>query len=279
MITFVPAGGLANRMKSIAAAIRLAQVTQSKLDIIWFQDWGLGCRFDQLFQALSISNIRLREATLSDKIMRDIPRNHNLYIPKIFERFSYDACLDRLAASKCYYNNFDFIKWSMGRNVWLASELYFLEKKVPDDTFDIYKPIIKLQKRINQMKERFGDRAVGVHIRRTDHIRSIQNSPTYLFIERMQQEPSDTMFYLATDSEEVKKELRDVFGNRIVTSPDKAMRGNLKGMENALVEMYLLAATRQILGSFNSTYSMTAASIGRIPIEIIEKKDSQRSDV
>ena len=89
----------------------------------------------------------------------------------------------------------------------------------------------------------------------------------------MQQEPTDVKFYLATDSEEVKEEMRYIFGNRIITSPNKATRGNLEGMEDALVEMYLLATTDRILGSSCSTYSMTAASIGRVPLEIIEKKN------
>ena len=62
MITFVPAGGLGNRMKSIAAAIRLAQAVDDELEVIWFQDWGLGCRFDQLFKPLGIDRVTLRSS-------------------------------------------------------------------------------------------------------------------------------------------------------------------------------------------------------------------------
>lgn len=272
MITFIPAGGLGNRMKSMAAAIRLAQATQSHLDIIWFQDWGLGCRFDQLFQPLDIAHTQLREATWLDKVVHDIPRKRNLYIPKIFEHCLYDDCLDRIDASKAYYNDFDFTAWCKGKKVWLASDVYFIAKEIPEDSFDIFHPIRHLQERINQTKESFATHTIGVHIRRTDNVRSIQNSPTHLFIERMQQEHDDVKFYLATDSEEVKQEMRRIFGNRIITSPNQAARGNVEGMEDALVEMYLLAATDRILGSSCSTYSMTAASIGRTPLETIEKK-------
>ena len=272
MITFIPAGGLGNRMKSMAAAIKMAQATQSNIDIIWFQDWGLGCRFDQLFLPLELPKVQLREATFIDKLTRDIPRKHNFFLPKLFESIHYDACLDRIATSKAYYNEFDFIQWSKGRNVWLASDVYFISKEIPDDSFDIYHPIPKLQERIDQAKSRFAPRTVGVHVRRTDNTRSIQNSPTHLFIERMKQEPDTTAFYLATDAEEVKTEMREIFGDRIIASPNKAMRGNLEGMEDALVEMYLLAATQRILGSSCSTYSMTAAAIGRTPLEMIEKK-------
>ena len=91
MITFIPAGGLGNRMKSMAAAIKMAQATQTNIDIIWFQDWGLGCRFDQLFLPLELPKVQLREASFIDKLTRDIPRKHNFFLPKLFESIHYDA--------------------------------------------------------------------------------------------------------------------------------------------------------------------------------------------
>lgn len=49
-ITFVPVGGLANRMRSIASVITLAQQTKSYVNIIWFQDWALHAPFHKLFE-------------------------------------------------------------------------------------------------------------------------------------------------------------------------------------------------------------------------------------
>lgn len=40
MITLVPVGGLANRMKAIDAAIALAQKVSTELRIIWYKDQG-----------------------------------------------------------------------------------------------------------------------------------------------------------------------------------------------------------------------------------------------
>ena len=99
MITFIPAGGLGNRMKSMAAAIKLAQATQTNLDIIWFQDWGLGCKFCELFLPLQVPNVKLREANWFDKLTRDIPRRRNLYIPKLFEQWQYANQQNH----ECYY--------------------------------------------------------------------------------------------------------------------------------------------------------------------------------
>ena len=41
-------------------------------------------------------------------------------------------------------------------------------------------------------------------------------------------------------------------------------------LDNALVEMYSLAATSRIIGTVASTYSMTAAAIGKIQLEVLE---------
>ena len=49
-ITFVPVGGLANRMRAVASAVMLAGKTKSELSIIWFQDWALNAPFYQLFK-------------------------------------------------------------------------------------------------------------------------------------------------------------------------------------------------------------------------------------
>ena len=44
-ITFVPVGGLANRMRAVASAVTLAAKTDSELSIVWFQDWALNAPF------------------------------------------------------------------------------------------------------------------------------------------------------------------------------------------------------------------------------------------
>jgi hypothetical protein len=66
MITLVPVGGLANRMKAIDSAIALAREVNTGLQIIWYKDQGLNCRFDELFQQIHVDNIRLKEASFLD---------------------------------------------------------------------------------------------------------------------------------------------------------------------------------------------------------------------
>lgn len=271
-ITFVPAGGLGNRMKAMSAAMLLAQRCGSALDILWFQDWGLGCRFSQLFEPLEVENVSLRSPRLTDYVLFDRPRNKNFYLPLLFERLLFRKCMGERRATEAMERGFDFVNWAKGHRVWLSSHVYFMSKTVPDDAFDMFHPIAPLLQRVEEQARCCGDHAVGVHIRRTDNERSVMESPTEAFVQRMRQFPESVRFYLATDDESVKDELRKAFPQRIITSSEKAERGSVKGMQDALVEMYTLSKCSLILGSVASTFSMTAAAIGRVPLEIIKKQ-------
>lgn len=273
-IVFVPAGGLGNRMKAIAAAVRLARESHSRLTVLWFEDWGLGCRFDQLFCSIDSMGISLRQGSLADKMLRDRPRKRNFRLPRLFQKLFFNARMDEGEATRRMYEGFDFTPWAKGKRVWLASHVYFMAKDIPDNAFDGFHPIAELQRRVDEATADFHGKVVGVHIRRTDQERSIRYSPTPMFVARMREEPDDTRFYLASDDEEVKAELRREFPGRILTLPRKADRSSLSGMEDALVELYTLSRTRRIIGSFGSTFSLTAAAIGRIEVEIIKKDPS-----
>lgn len=48
-MTFIPVGGLANRMRAVSSAVTLAQKTNTIIDIVWFQDWALHAPFKTLF--------------------------------------------------------------------------------------------------------------------------------------------------------------------------------------------------------------------------------------
>ena len=80
------------------------------------------------------------------------------------------------------------------------------------------------------------------------------------------------LFYLATDSEEEKEQLKKIFGKHLITSPHAANRNSISGMKDALTELYILSRTNKILGSMQSSYSETAAQISGIPYELLKKQ-------
>lgn len=264
-------GGLANRMRSIHAAVALAKSTQSHLRILWFKDQGLNCRFDQLFQPLQLPDVSLREATVTDFWMNDRPRKKNFFIPRIFEQFAFDARIYEKQIPELMRNAFDFAAWAKGRKVYIASCHQFYTKN-NDDMWSMFRPIPTIQHTIDKEARCFNTHTWGIHIRRTDHVKSIKESPTELFVQWMAQQiatEKDTLFYLATDSEEDKAELVTKFGKRIITSANKADRNSVEGMQDAVVSMYLLARTKGILGSFFSSYSEIAAQINHVEFKVL----------
>ena len=274
-LTLVPVGGLANRMKAIDAAIQLISGTDLALKIYWFRDKGLNCRFDQLFQPLDLPQVSLIEATSFDSFSYDRPRKRNLYIPRFFQSFYFDDCVYEAEATQRMYQHFDFRSWAINRRTYLASCVYFFPPAPDARLFQFFHPVPALQQRIDEVSRTFGNRCVGVHIRRTDNLSSINESPTNLFVDRMQmmvQSDEDTCFYLASDSSEEKSKLKATFGKRILTSVTDLSRNSVQGIQDALVELYALSKTKMILGSVKSSYSETAAQIGQIECQFMKKE-------
>ena len=274
-LTLVPVGGLANRMKAIDAAIQLISGTDLALKIYWFRDKGLNCRFDQLFQPLDLPQVSLIEATSFDSFSYDRPRKRNLYIPRFFQSFYFDDCVYEAEATQRMYQHFDFRSWAINKRTYLASCVYFFPPAPDARLFQIFHPVPALQQRIDEVSRTFGNRCVGVHIRRTDNLSSINESPTKLFIDRMQmmvQSDENTCFYLASDSPEEKSKMKATFGERILTSVTDLSRNSVQGIQDALVELYVLSKTKMILGSVKSSYSETAAQIGQIECQFMKKE-------
>lgn len=270
-ITLIPVGGLANRMMAVESAIALSKETNMPLEIVWFKDWGLNSPFHKLFEEIPLPNVTIREAKKKDLLTTDRPRKKNLLIPHLFQLFKYQQRMYETEVFEQMKKGFDFANWCKNRESYIAAFCPFF----PAEThFQHFRPTTELREEVQRITAKWHTHIVGVHIRRTDNIASIEGSPTEAFVRCMNKELDkhpDTHFYLATDSEEEKRKMKYIFGERIITSHFKAERGSVEGMQHAVLEMYLLASTNKILGSAKSTYSVTAAKISDIPYEIVTK--------
>lgn len=275
-ITLTPVGGLANRMKAIEAGIRLARKVGSELHILWFRTWEVNCPFNLIFEPLHMDGVSLKEAGLKEKLILDRPRRKNGHLPVLFEHFAFRSRIFEGEATKLRDQGFSFEQWAQGRKVYLASCVDFFPQPEGQD-FSIFRPIPPLMQRIGENRESLGQDYIGVHIRRTDNLRSIQLSPTSLFVDhiaiQLKKHPQ-TKFFLATDEEQEKETLTAHFGEHIITSPRQADRNSIPGIQDAVVEMFTLAHAQRIWGSAQSSYSETAAHINHIPIEFLTKQPS-----
>lgn len=111
-----------------------------------------------------------------------------------------------------------------------------------------------------------GENVIGVHIRRTDHDVAIKNSKTDSFIYKMKQciaERPQICFFVATDDIREEKNLREVFGDRIIVQKNKVWgRDSKEGMISGLIDCLCLSRCECILGSSTSVFSKFAAEYG-----------------
>ncbi|KAA6321316.1 hypothetical protein EZS27_029024, partial [termite gut metagenome] len=87
--------------------------------------------------------------------------------------------------------------------------------------------------------------------------------------DEIQQHP-ETLFYLATDSQKEKALPKGIFGKRIITLDKEISRTTPSGIENAVVDLFLLSKTNKIIGSFYSSYTEMAAELSEIKCIIMK---------
>jgi len=267
----VPVGGLANRMRAIASAILLSQRFHRTLKVIWFKDQALNATFSSMFESISLPNIEIRDAVFSDFILYDRPRRRNFFIPRIAQKLIFRKTIYEETSRQRILDNASYPELAETGSIYIAS---FVKLTNEDFDYSIFKPVSEIQTEINTIVSTLGDFCVGIHIRRGDNIFSISESPLELFFDRMDNELEanpTVIFYMATDSNEVKEQSKQRYGDRIILLDREADRLSMEGMQDAVLELYLLAATKKIIGSYHSTFALLASEIGLQPYEELRK--------
>ena len=268
MIKIIPVAGLANRMRAIDSALALSLVTNQKLEIIWEMDQLMSCRFEDLFKP--IKKVKISNSKGLPLIYRKADKR-NLNVPHLlrtingYQYFSNEQSA-ALADSKATLEDMVRNKTSV-----ISSYSRFYPNAHP---FSAFEPIDRLQDQILDQTKAFDEHTVGVHIRRSDNKKSIENSPLSLFEQAIREELSqnpNTSFYLASDCQETKQELLEKFGNLIATDMSPVSRNSREDIQRALVELYVLSKTSKVFGSYWSSFSDTACHISGIQNITIRK--------
>lgn len=273
-LTIVPTGGLANRMIALAAAFSLAKKSGRQLKVIWQKDNGLNAGFNDIFR-YDPNNFRLLEVpSFVYNFYYDLPRKRNLFLPSLFHNLSKRNWIYHTGNKAETMDEEFFLKEALSpvKDLVINScyPFYFYDKKILDVLFRVNDLV---EKRIEEI---LGNRipAVAIQIRRTDNSLSIKNSPVSLFrqtVDFVIEENPQTVFYLATDDQSIKKLFEKEFGDKIVYNPSPAKRDTLEGIIDGMAEMEIMARCKKIYGSFSSTYSLMAAQKGDIDLIILKK--------
>ena len=291
--------GLGNRLVAIASARGLAREhSKSRVNLIWIADSDIAyCKFSDLFElttddtrvvvdraiGASLLLFYLRQSVRKIRVYK-----HNLLFFTMLRLLRWGGYLLTRANFDKIFHIGD-ISWAVQeRHPWqTAARFRRLKPQLGNRTlvyshelfhgkprFDFCKPRPHIQKRVDEIANRFGEYTVGVHIRLEDFVgRWIEQiSPVELFIQRMtaELERNDKVkFFLATDSGYAKELVTEHFKDRVMIQEGSLIRTERSGMENAIVDMYTLARTNKILGPYLSTFSRSAAMIGKTEFEVV----------
>ena len=268
MITIVAESGLCNRMRVVASVLKNADLFQEKVHLVWQPAWNCNARFEDLFERVEIPGIKFDEGNIIDTPAT----KENLWLPLLLRKFH------NTIEKRCFQPKEDFSlqDWSKIKRPLFINTCYALGSYEPSDLRRYFRPVPALKRRVEEVAALFTDKTIGVHIRRTDNTKAITNSPLSAFCERIDaliEEHIESIF-LSTDDEQVRAYFRQRYGKRVITRRVCLNRDSLIGVQDAVIDLWCLAHTSYILGSYYSSFSDTAGELSNVPIEIIRVKSA-----
>ena len=257
-----PTGGLCDRLATIEWFLNQKEVYSiNKIHLIWNLNNELNCKFEYLFN--EIKDVKVINQKLGFLYKYRLSRRLLNLILKVFRGRKID--LYQVKREKV------FESLQQDKKVWFTG---FIFDEVREKMyFDEFTPILAMKKKLLVQKK--STEVIGVHIRRTDNVIAIQNSPTDLFYKALDCEIAinkDITFYCATDSEEELNNLIKKYGNKIKYQSNCIRSRNSKeGIESALIDLLSLSNCSKIIGSDWSAFSGVAAKMGNIELQRIIK--------
>ncbi|MDE7238219.1 MAG: hypothetical protein K2N41_00720 [Lachnospiraceae bacterium] len=272
-----PLAGLGNRMQVLASAHFLAEKYHKRLCILWNNNSDLAADFEDIFETVPDAKV--------------IPVTTDGYHTKPLLRMKSERLRKKLSSACSFVTEVDRWEGMTPKEIFQmvdegcrnADDIYLKSWKpftpVYEDgkiTLEFLKPSGKVRQRGKDLFDRIGVDTVGVHIRRTDHVEAIADSPVAAFIEEMQKESErdgTCRFFVATDDSGVEQELFQRFGKRGFFKGNKSWgRDHADGILDACVDLWALSKCRKILGSKGSTFGMIAAKLGSKELKIVTKQ-------
>jgi hypothetical protein len=247
------------------SALALARDCHAALEMVWLRNQELNARYSDLFQALTLpaelSGVTVHIVESTSWLRYGVARKRNLWLPSLYQRLDFDVRLtdDIISA----------ILSAPHRDAELAEDiLHRLHGRVLIQTGSTFYPSEKhwlkqlfrlsaaveglLQQRLSMITPQ----TVGLHIRQTDNTQSILHSPLSAFEAAMrkdlERDPATT-FYVATDNPSLLPVLSARFP--IHYSTTAPTRTSVRGMQEALAELWTLMACPRFHGSYWSSFS------------------------
>lgn len=258
-LTVFPEGGLCNRMRVVASALNFVRSHAGvHCRVLWRRNSDCGAWFDELFEPIDEPRFAVVRARLSQTPAwarwgllcgRRVAFN--------FNRSGTDSLAALCASSPRFY----------------VASCYQLCSYASLPMRQVFRPLPFLNERIEALCARFARPVAGLHVRRGDHSASMAHSPTAAFsslLELIHKEGRFKTVYLATDDARLRQSFVQRYGSFIATQPyDLSARGTIKGMYQAVIDLFVLAHADHVFGSWGSSFSDTAAELFGRPLTIV----------
>lgn len=269
-ITLIPTGGLCNRLRAIASTYQTAKRSNCALRVVWNRYDGMNARFSDLFKPIENDNITLED---NNAWIYRINRRQDYYVRQPLLKLKYDSIYFQPSSFNDSYLELTEKMKACKDNNLLSISGSPLCKDYP--LAGMFIPADDIAERIQETTSKFSSNTIGIHIRRTDCVESIDKSPTQAFMKKIDEEiahDENSVFYLASDDNKVKEQLKSAYGNRIITTIDNTQRDNIEGIKFAVYDLFCLSHTSKIIGSYYSSYTQEAARLGNIQLEYAKKQ-------
>ncbi|MDN4754019.1 hypothetical protein QYZ87_05695 [Porphyromonadaceae bacterium W3.11] len=275
LITIIPSGSLGKRIRVIASMIQVALRYHRPLEIIWFTSNSIPCASDRLFTLvpqLSQEGISIRQGTWKDYILNMPPSRDNLFVslPFVLSRY------DRIIGIKKFHSMLEGQQAELKDLLNRDRERILIRTSERINSYPNMYISLEATVEVNNVRRSrmsgWGQNVVGIHINRKDSGASFHESPTELFIKRMQkmiEEDDSVQFFIATTSKDEKERLSTIFRSRIFVPYSTTDIYSVKGAIQNMGELLALSYTRLILTTPGSSFSEVAAEIRQIPLETL----------
>jgi len=258
-----PTGELANRLRVLITAHKVAAITDRKLYILWKKTAKFDCELADLMPyepqwigPPPLSSGTFRASHHNGRVLQ-VPASSDIEVLHVV------TCFPLVDGNDTYPMSIN--------DSWEDHFKILIQKSLKDYTLPLLHPYIKEQ--VDSFAPQLGG-SIGVHIRRKNvHQLDVNasKSPTSMFFGELHRLKAEKIF-LATDSVDEEELFRTEFCDKLFTYPKRTTDRHVStiAVQDAFIDILLLAKTTQILGSYGSSFNQLASAIGRIPLKIIK---------
>jgi hypothetical protein len=264
-----PIGGLANRLRSIVGCRVLSKYLGFNFYITWIENEKYP-GFDNAFKSTNGFNI-INKSLIPENVIDFNPVGRQFDINQLKS-----------------YENISMTSYGIPKPIL---ESYNEWDKLYQQTYHELELLNDIKERIPELPKE----CIGVHIRRTDHLDSIERSLTEYFVDIITRYHDKTIF-LSTDNKNVENLIINTFGDRIIVNKKlgydkdnptdiiqwgygdfrelsfKHSKEQLKlALVESVIDFHTLSKTSKIYGCVVSSFSEEAAKINNIPLIVVKR--------